>query len=431
MKILFVYPAFERHAQSHPELLEWVPCNEYLGPPSLGLANMAAVTPADVEVAFIDDRLREEGAAWPEADLVAMSVFTPAATRALELADMFRARGTKVVAGGVFPTLMPDVVGAHVDAVVQGEGDFVWPELVRDAQAGRLRPRYDGTAGGPLETLPPPRLDLYLASECDAFRPDDYPFQSHRGCPLTCEACAVPFSCGPKVRFFPERYLEQTAEFFVTHKKKASLTEDTSFFPQVRRHFRHFLKFLREYRGGSFRASYIGISMPLVANLEDELLDAVRAAGIDRFYLVGGFDPITRAAFGQGDEQALAKATTVIQRCHDHDIEPYTSFLVGNEKDDEAIFDRILEFGERTRLQKAEFAIFTPYPGTPAWTRLVAEDRIIDRTWKRYNDANVVFRPRGMSPEALREGYLRLWREFYSSRQHLKELPHEKRTIQF
>jgi len=165
--------------------------------------------------------------------------------------------------------------------------------------------------------------------------------------------------------------------------------------------------------------------------LEDEFLDDVKSAGIDRFYLVGGFDPITKAAFGQGDPKAMAKAETVIRRCHERDIEPYTSFLVGNDSDDEGVFDRMLEFGERTKLQKAEFAIATPYPGTPVWKRLMGEDRIIDRTWKRYNDANVVFRPKAFTPEKLLDGYLRLWKDFYAPRQQIRDLAHDRRTIQF
>jgi hypothetical protein len=73
----------------------------------------------------------------------------------------------------------------------------------------------------------------------------------------------------------------------------------------------------------------------------------------------------------------------------------------------------------------------TPYPGTPIWHRFVSEDRILDRNWTHYNDANVVFRPKQMSPERLLEGYLYLWREFYKTRQSLRELDREARTIQF
>ncbi len=85
MKILFVYPRFSRHAEAHPELREWVPMNEYLGSPSLGIAAIAAVTPSEVEFELRDDRLSPADVPT-DADLVAFSFFTPAATRALELA---------------------------------------------------------------------------------------------------------------------------------------------------------------------------------------------------------------------------------------------------------------------------------------------------------------------------------------------------------
>jgi radical SAM superfamily enzyme YgiQ (UPF0313 family) len=76
--------------------------------------------------------------------------------------------------------------------------------------------------------------------------------------------------------------------------------------------------------------------------------------------------------------------------------------------------------------------VSTPYPGTPLWQRYQEEERIFDRTWKHYNDANVVFRPIKMSPERLLEGYLYAWREFYANRRpDFTQRGHERRTIQF
>jgi radical SAM superfamily enzyme YgiQ (UPF0313 family) len=184
-------------------------------------------------------------------------------------------------------------------------------------------------------------------------------------------------------------------------------------------------------RPGPQKVSYIGISMPLLLALDPELLEEAAESGVDRFYLVCGFDPITKEAFGKGDQEAMRKAIECIERCHDAGIEPYTSLLVGNDTDDAGVFDRILEFAEQARVAKTEFAIFTPYPGTPSWFRLSEEGRILDLTWKHYNDANVVFRPKQMSPERLLEGYLRLWRDFYRDKQDLRVLDHGQRTIQF
>lgn len=433
MKIQFIYPQFERHAQAHPELLDAVPCDEYLGGPSLGIASLGAVTPEGVELAYCDDRITPFTLDL-EADLYAISFFTPAATRALELGDMIRASGRKVVAGGIFPTAMPDVVGEHFDAVVVGEGEGVWPTVIADAAAGKLAPRYQATEPFDLEKLPPPRVDLYIAAENERLHPDDYPLQTSRGCPLNCDACILPCVMGKKLRLMPHDTMLQAVKDLAAHGKRAAVTEDTSFFffSGARRHFRAFLKALEEDpRPRGEKVSYIGITMPMILALDPTILADISRAGISRFYLVCGFDPITRKAFGSGDPESMAKAVEAIQRCKDHDIEPYTSLMVGNDTDDEGVFDRILSFTEKANVPKTEFAIFTPYPGTPAWFQMQSEERIIDRTWKHYNDANVVFRPKQMTPERLLEGYLNLWREFYKSKTFLASLEHGDRTIQF
>lgn len=434
MKIHFIYPAFERHAQSHPELLDCVPCNEYIGSPSLGIAAVAACTPAGFEVAFSDDRIHPLHDDLPQADLYALSFFTPAATRAIEIADLIRKQGKPVVAGGIFPSMMPAECADHFDAVVIGEGEPVWPSVCRDAAAGALKPVYQAEAPADLAALPRPRVELYLDAEDDKFAPDDYPLQTSRGCPFACDACVLPEYLGRKIRHFPEEYILGTLMRFAEAGKRCSLTEDTAliFASGARRRFRKLLDTIAQRRAtDNIRLSYLGTSMPLLLNIDPQIFDELRRAGVSRFYLVGGFDPITREAFGQGDTQATARARDCVTRCQDHGIEPYVSFLVGNEDDDEGTFDRMLHFADDTKLNIAEFAVATPYPGTPMWRKMIAEDRIIDRCWKHYNDSNVVFRPAKMSVERLQQGYLDLWRGFYDTRQHLRQADRELNTVQF
>ncbi len=433
MKVQFVYPRFERHAQSHPELTEAVPCDEYLGGPSLGMASLAAVTPPQVEVAFHDDRLKPFSLAL-EADLYALSFFTPAATRAMQIGDMLRAAGKKVVAGGIFPSMMPHVAKEHFDSIVVGEGEAVWPRLLADAARGELKPRYDADPDYDLANLPPPKIDMYVDAEDPALHPDDYPLQTSRGCPLSCDACVLPGVMRNKLRLIPEQTMLTALADLARRGKRAALTEDTSFFffSGARRHFRSFLEGLkRDPRPRGEKVSYIGISMPMILSLDPKLLREISEAGVNRFYLVCGFDPITRKAFGTGDPDSMRKAVASIERCHEFDIEPYTSLLVGNDTDDEGVFDRMLEFGRKAGVDKTEFAIFTPYPGTPAWHQMQEQGRIIDTTWSHYNDANVVFRPKQMTPDRLLQGYLDLWREFYKDKMHLQSLDHRDRTIQF
>jgi radical SAM superfamily enzyme YgiQ (UPF0313 family) len=433
LKITFVYPSFERHGQAHPELLEFVPCAEYIGPPSLGIASVAAATPEGHEIEFIDDRVTPLSPDHPS-DLFALSFFTPAATRALELGDQLRARGKRVVMGGIFPSMMPDLAAEHCDAVVVGEGEPVWPKLVHDAANGDLAPRYQAEGPADLAALKPPRMDLYLCAEREGSRPTDYPLQVSRGCPLACDACVLPLQLGAKTRFHSTENLVATMKAVAKAGRYISFTEDTSFLPGTRKSFRTFIDACLEMQqqGIALKFSYIGITMPMVLNLDPKVLEQLKATKIDRFYLVGGFDPVTRLAFGKGDPVALDKARRSIQRCHDSGIDPYVSFLVGNPDDDEGVFDRVLDFARLAKVDLAEFCVSTPYPGTPLWHRYLKEDRILDRTWKHYNDANVVFRPHQMTPERLQEGYLYLWREFYRGRARdltTRSLP--RRIVQF
>ena len=430
MKVLFVYPRFARHAESNPELLSFVPMKEYLGSPSLGIAALAGATPAGVELEYRDDRLAP--ADYPtDADLVALSFFTPAASRALQLADYFRGLGKKVVAGGIFPTLMPDEVARHVDSVVVGEGEPVWAEILADAAAAQLKPRY---TPGPadVETLPPPDLSLYFGSERDEFRPDDYPLQVSRGCPLACHACALPTSMGKKSRALPMAHVLAQARQIAAGGRRACLTEDTGWLPGTpgaRRMAELLRHLLAEDR--PLTVTYIGVSMPMILAAPSSLLNLAKQAGVDMFYLVGGFDPVTMNAFSGENPRAYLRAVDAIKKAWDHGIEPYTSFLLGNEGDDEGTVDRMLAFAQESKIQKAEFAIFTPYPGTPSWHDLVGQDRILTRDWSKYNDANVVFQPKKMTVDALHRGYLRLWREFYAARPEQAERPEYQRTIQF
>ena len=203
MKVLFVYPRFKRHADAHPELRKWVPMNEYLGSPSLGIAMVAAVTPPDWQVQFRDDRLAPADGPT-DADVVAFSFFTPAATRAFALAKAFRAQGKIVVAGGIFPTMMPEACAEHFDAVVVGEGEAVWSQVLTDVRDRALKPVYRSPGCPDLAAMPLPRVDLYLAQEDEGgiFCPDDYPVQTTRGCPMTCDACVLPTVMGSKIREF-------------------------------------------------------------------------------------------------------------------------------------------------------------------------------------------------------------------------------------
>ena len=114
--------------------------------PALGLLTLAGLNPPDWSSSYHDpstcseelvDQLVEESPT-----LVAISALTPSILEAYQLADAFRQRGIKVVLGGLHVTSCPEEAQRHADAIVIGEGEPVWQELLKDAEQGELKPVY-------------------------------------------------------------------------------------------------------------------------------------------------------------------------------------------------------------------------------------------------------------------------------------------------
>src|SRR5204863_5993505 len=99
---------------------------------------IAGATPADVALEYVEVDDVASFAANPrlDFDLAALSTYTARAFDAYLVADAYRARGVPVVFGGLHATVLPEEAALHADAVVAGEAEAVWPEVVRDFQRG-------------------------------------------------------------------------------------------------------------------------------------------------------------------------------------------------------------------------------------------------------------------------------------------------------
>jgi radical SAM superfamily enzyme YgiQ (UPF0313 family) len=148
---------------------------------------------------------------------------------------------------------------------------------------------------------------------------------------------------------------------------------------------------------------------------DDDFLELAARSGCKQLFI--GLESVSQAsvnevakAFNRVDGYARA-----IERIHSHGISVQAGIVFGFDNDTEAVFGETLDFLEATGVQNATFNILTPFPGTRLYDRLDAEGRILTRDWSKYNGrANVVFRPRRMSPEALLAGYQYANRRFYS-----------------
>ena len=152
----------------------------------LAFAILAGLTPPDVKVAFSDERLEPTIPYDDHTDLVALTVQTFTARRAYQIAAQFRKRGIPVVMGGHHPTFMPEEALQYADAVVIGDAEGVWEQVVRDARLGRLQRIYRQQGQPPLQGL---KYDRSI------FQGKRYaplvPVQYGRGCRFACDFCSL------------------------------------------------------------------------------------------------------------------------------------------------------------------------------------------------------------------------------------------------
>ena len=151
MRLTLVHPCIgrrrgERYIRSWQ--MEPLPC-----------AVIAGLTPPHVELRFYDDRMEPISFDEPT-DLVAISVETYTARRSYQIASEYRRRGIPVVMGGFHATLCPEEVAQYAEAVVVGEAEAIWPELIDDACHGTLRKFYRSAARPKLNGVQPNRQVL-------------------------------------------------------------------------------------------------------------------------------------------------------------------------------------------------------------------------------------------------------------------------------
>ena len=366
--------------------------------PPLVLPLLAGLTPPDVDVQLIDENVEpiDTNAA---ADWVAITCMTASAPRAYVIADAFRQRRIPVVMGGIHPTVLPDEARAHADAVVVGEAEPVWREVLADLAAGRLSPRYDHVGYSDLVGLPGPRRDLlqverYLTTNV---------VQTARGCPNACSFCTVSTVSGRRYRFRP---VAEVIEEVSSLGGWVGFVDDniTGHARRAKELFEALIPLKRRWIGQA----------DLTMARDPELLSLAARSGCQAMFV--GLESLSQEnlrATGKSPNLGtdMGAAITTI---HKAGIEIIGSFVLGLDGDDCRVFARTVEFAERHKLVAAQFAVLTPFPGTAMRQQLESENRILDHDWSHYTMSNVVFRPRHMTDLELRQGQQYAYRRFYS-----------------
>lgn len=369
----------------------------------LTLTTLAALIPPELPhtVFCIDEGIADVPLDL-DVDLVGLTVITGTAVRAYALADHFRSRGITVVLGGPHVTLIPEDAQPHADAVVVGYAEDTWPQLLRDAAAGALHPRYTMAPGLSLAGRPFPRRDLLPSRR---FMTNNV-FEATRGCVHPCEFCVVPTAWGRKPFQKPVRDVVADIR---THGARRLIFIDLNLIAD------------REHAKALFTAliplglQWYGLSTVLLAD-DPELLALCASSGCRG--LLMGLESLSaeslkgsRKGFNTPDHYGR-----VVERLHAHGIALQGCFVFGLDEDQPDVFLKTAEFAVEAKIDLPRFAVVTPFPNTPLFKRLDAEGRILTRDWELYDAQHVVFEPKHMSVAELQFGVEAAWKHAYSLR---------------
>lgn len=392
--------------------------------PSLALVLLAALTPGEVEVDYIEVAdLKGQEELRQDYDLVGITSYTAMAYEMYELADRYRAAGVPVVIGGLHASFAAEEAKEHADSVCVGEGETLWPEIVADFRRGGregLKPFYREPRPGTydLGDSPLPRFELLLGRPYNRIT-----VQTVRGCPLDCEFCGASKLYGPRYRRKPlDKVLAELRHIKELWGDNAffELADDNSF--ANRRWAKEFLRGVQDLDLRWFTETDISVAE------DEELLQLLARSGC-RQILIGlesvypsSLDGIDRANWKL---KKLDQYADAIKRIQSHGVTVNGCFIVGNDGDDKGVFEALRDFIEKSELLEAQVTILTPFPGTHLLRRLQREGRLLyDRFWDKCTLFDLVFEPKNMTPDELVEGHTWLMGEIYNSEQYTRRKRH-------
>jgi radical SAM superfamily enzyme YgiQ (UPF0313 family) len=406
MKITFIYPKFDKFLETYPDLAEmpaiaatWA----FRMPPAMGIPILINILPPEFTYRIIDQNI-EPMDFNDDADLFAISYFTPQAAYAYEIGDKLMQLGKKVIMGGMHPSMIPEDASLHCTSICIGEGDTIWPQILEDLKNGNMQKVYKSAEPPSPEQIVSPKPGIFAIE-------DKYDWHASlisitRGCPFGCDWCNVPIYQSNKIRLRPIETV--TEEIRRLSGQEFYITDDMIMLhrPKIQQYMMDLCERIKDFDVNMF------LSCSPAMNTDPAFLDAIAKAGTKSMYTVFASDPFSSRFYAR-HPGIWQKTIDLVKQLEDRGIRFFGSFGVGFDTCFADQFDLILEFCEKANVKTAEFFIATPFPNTPFWHQIKTENRFIETDWRKFNCANVVFKPKHTSPDELRDGFVLLWKEFF------------------
>ena len=379
----------------------WTP----VAPPILEyLAALTRRADPAIEIRLISASATPDAFDTLECDLAAISLLTPTSVPGYRIAEGLRARGIKVVFGGMHASALPDEAKLHGDAVVIGEAESVWGELLSDFRASRLKPFYHGEQIV-LDDLPTPLYGLLK---------DNHQFRivnTSRGCPYNCTFCSVKPFFGAKIRFRP---IDEVVRDVHAIPEKMYINGDENIWWSGKA--QRAIDLFTALKGSRKKWMGFGSLGPVLSPQGSRMLNTARESGLLSLWV--GWDAISDEglkAYAANGKIGVDRETAV-RTLKDHGIDVSLFYMLGGRGDSLDDFKRSIEVADRLGVSMHP-SLVVPYPGTEL-ARQYEPHIYKELGWEYYNGAYALFGhpDPAMTPEVREE-------LFYQSSLELLSLP--------
>lgn len=396
MRVLLILPDAKMHK------LKIGPIVRSMREAPLTLAMLAALAPDELDIQFdLIDGSIDRIPLHSNPDLVGISAITGTSNEAYCIAKHFRSRKIPVVLGGVHPTILPEEAQLHADSVVVGMAENSWPKLLRDFAGGKLKSRYEDDkckTNEWIRDIPTPRMDLIRRN--GYMIPNS--IQATRGCSKTCDFCSVPTVWNR----FQKRPVRDVIRDIKEVKGKYIGFGDVNLIDDVEYAKELFLELI------PLRKKWGGLATTEVTK-DAELFDLMVKSGC-KFLLIG-FESINQPSlnfiakgFNRDDEYK-----SLMDQLHSAGISVQGCFVFGFDHDGQSVFKDTVERVQQLKIDIPRYSIYTPYPGTRLFNRMISEKRILSFNWDDYDTMHVVFQPKQMDSNQLYNGFKWAYKESF------------------